>query len=164
MLRVIQAPSRPSKPRVVLLMPVAMSMALAPGRSPTQSIEGRSRASMPCGRERNFRTKSQADPYPLTRRPRSAPHTISQARSFGPDKPARRFAISACSPLPTSRRKTPSRLFQRTGLPARQIGLIVVGRNPARRLLRWLAFRGSPPAIAVCRTCAITGRSARARP
>ena len=35
--------------------------------------------------------------------------------------------------------------FQRIASPARQVGLIVVGRDPARSLLRWLAFRGSPP-------------------
>jgi hypothetical protein len=42
-------------------------------------------------------------------------------------------------------RKTPARPFQRTASPARQVGRIMVGRDPARSLLCWLAFCGSPP-------------------
>src|ERR1700730_445665 len=55
------------------------------------------------------------------------------------------MTTSACSPSPTSRRKTPARPFQRTGSPPRQVGLILPDGDPARSLLRWLAFRGSPP-------------------
>ena len=38
----------------------------------------------------------------------------------------------------------PGRPFHKTGMLARQIGAALVGVT-ARRVLRWLAFRGSPP-------------------
>jgi hypothetical protein len=44
-----------------------------------------------------------------------------------------------------SRQNTPARPCQRTASPARHVGLIRAGRDPARTLLRWLAFRGTPP-------------------
>src|SRR5947209_2251370 len=55
------------------------------------------------------------------------------------------MTTSACSPSPTSRRKMPGLPFQRTTSPARQIWLILAGSVAARRVVRWLALRGSPP-------------------
>src|SRR5262250_558541 len=53
--------------------------------------------------------------------------------------------ISTCSPSPTSRRKTAARPFHKTGMLARQTGVIFLGDALAGRELRWPALRGSPP-------------------
>jgi hypothetical protein len=53
-------------------------------------------------------------------------------------------AISACSPSPTSQRKVPLRLFQRTASPGFQTGATRVRLRPTRRVFLWLALRGAP--------------------
>src|SRR5438067_540729 len=55
------------------------------------------------------------------------------------------MTTSACSPSPTSRRKIPARPFHNTGMLARQTGITFLSGDTPRRVLRWLALRGSPP-------------------
>src|ERR1043166_1728416 len=58
------------------------------------------------------------------------------------------MTISPCSPSPTSRRKIPARPFHNTGMLARQTGAALAGVT-ARRVLRWLALRGSHRVIGI---------------
>src|ERR1700693_2856393 len=54
------------------------------------------------------------------------------------------MTISACLPSAIPRRKTPTRLCQRTLSPGHHFGLSRPVIGAARRVFHWLALRGSP--------------------